>query len=254
MKSFLAGLCIACTFPLLLWAQEDTSSPVAKRRWSINAWANMNIPVSASMRGSIADFRADISRDYNNKSYPFRLDDMQYAAGWGVRTFYGLTENTNLYLGFSGNFFNTLSTASRDEAFLAIWSFQIGAEYSLFPRTSVFNVFGRADVAANWLGGFTDYDFFFGVFRTKVPRTGRIGIDAETGVRFLIPGTAVALEASTCYTNANLLGKSYTKPSVSPPTALHERELNDAKNPDDPNDAPRTIDFLQLKLGARIWF
>lgn len=248
--------CLTLTLALYsnpLFAQED-ESPIRGRTWSIAGTGHINFPVSASMRGTNEEFRADVSQSYNNSKYPFA--DYTYAIGWSGKLLYALpsSAHTDLFLGFNGNFIGNSSTTNFDNAFMAVWGVNMGAEYSLLPRWSTLNVFGRASIGASFIHGFTDYDFGFGIFRTKVPVAGRLGVEGEIGGRFVIPSSAIALEVSGAYLNANLLGKSYTKPPAVPNDDLYERQLNDGANPDNPNDNSRTIDFLSIRLGARIWF
>lgn len=240
-------------FTIPLFAQES-DSPVQGRAWSISGSGSGNFPVSTSMRGTIEEFKTEVAKDYNNSKYPFA--NPQFALGWSVKLHYALpsSSHTDLFLGFNGNFIGSAESSNNNKAFLALWGINIGVEYSLLPRWNTWNAFARGSVSAQFLGGFTDYDNFFGTFRTKVPLAGRIGVEGELGGRFIIPSTPVGLELSCGYLNANLLGKSYTKPAVEPNAALYERQLNDGANPDNPNDNNRTIDFLSIRFGGRIWF
>ncbi len=243
----------AALYCIPLFAQGSDST-VQGRSWSICATGLYNFPASSSMRGTNEEFRADVMRDYNNRKYPFASPT--YAFGWSGKILYALPSSghTDLFLGFSGNFINSEQDNNHDQAFMAVWGVNLGVEYSLLPRWNTWNVFGRASISTQFIHGFTDYDFGLGVFRTNVPTAGRLGAEAELGGRFVIPSTPVALELSGGYLNANLLGKSYTKPPAVPNDDLYERQLNDGKNPDNPDDNSRTIDFLSIRLGARIWF
>jgi len=137
---------------------------------------------------------------------------------------------------------------------MAVWGVNFGAEYSLLPRWNTLNVYGRAGVSAQFITGFTNYSYGFGMFRTNVPVAGRLGIEAELGGRWLIPSTPIALELSGGYVYANLIGKSYENPMTIPKNDLYERQLNDGANPNNPDDKSRIIDFASIRLGGRIWF
>lgn len=234
---------------------ENDSSPIKDRKFSIEGWLSiMPFPVSESMRGTDTDFKQELQKDYTNSRYPFSNDKNFFSLGWGGKVMYSITDNTDIYIGLSGNFFNKSSSVSNDQIFMMIIGTQMGAEYNFLPRGETINFFARGGLNINFIGGIVDYDYFFGLYEARVPFALRLGFDVEPGIRFLIPSTPIALELSGNYYHANLIGKSYTKPAVQPNSPLSERELNDGANPDNPNDVSRTIDFFQIKLGARIWF
>lgn len=235
---------------------EDVSSPIKDRKFSIEGWLSfMPFPVSESMRGTDAEFKQQLQTNYTSTKYPFSNDGNLFSLGWGGKVFYSLTNNTDVYVGLSGNFFSKHDiSVSRDRVFMMMIGTQIGGEYSFLPRTETINFFARGGLNLNFIGGIVEYDYFFGVYETRVPLAFRLGFDIEPGIRFLIPSTPIAIELSGNYYHSNLIGKSYTKPAVQPNSPLEERELNDGANPDNANDSARTIDFFQIKLGARIWF
>lgn len=241
-------------FSLLRLSATESDSPVKERSWSIVATGVANIPVSASMRGTPAEFRAEIAKDYTNTKYPFASPE--YAIGWSAKLLYALpsSAHTDLFLGLNGNFIAASESTRQDRAFMAVWGVNFGAEYSLLPRWNTLNVYGRAGVSAQFITGFTNYSYGFGMFRTNVPVAGRLGIEAELGGRWLIPSTPIALELSRGYVYANLIGKSYENPMTIPKNDLYERQLNDGANPNNPDDKSRIIDFASIRLGGRIWF
>lgn len=234
---------------------ENDSSPIKDRKFSIEGWLSiMPFPVSESMRGTENEFRQELEKDYTNSKYPFSMDSSFLSLGWGGKIMYSLTDNADIYVGLSGNYFGKMNSTARNRVSMLVIGTQIGAEYNFFPRTETINLFARGGINVNLIGGLVQYDYFFGLHQTDVPFSIRLGFDIEPGLRFLIPSTPIALELSGNYYHANLIGKSYTRPAVQPVSPLSERGLNDGTNPDNPNDVSRTIDFFQIKLGARIWF
>jgi hypothetical protein len=78
----------------------------------------------------------------------------------------------------------------------------------------------------------------------------------EIGERYHFPRLPFGIEASINYTNVNLFGKSYTAPIYTRGAVFSapNNSINDGKNPNDPNDSSRIIDYLSLRLGARFYF
>ncbi|HET7153439.1 MAG TPA: hypothetical protein VFJ29_06705, partial [Candidatus Kapabacteria bacterium] len=123
----------------------------------------------------------------------------------------------------------------------------IGGEYTLGRYTDLFNAFARVGVNGNVIHGSVDLGT---EMNTLVYSEFRLGAEGEIGGRLNFAGTPLAAEIGLDYTNANLIGKSYSAPGAQPPYPLHSRTLNDGANPNDPNDQSRTIDFLSLRIGA----
>ncbi len=254
------NLCLlACTS---LYAGDSTL-----HRFAFNLSYSENIAVSQSMRESIAEFRRDLYLSYNSKGYPFRPSEVASARSLSSQLSYVLENNRSaLFFGFyySRFFSDTLAPVRnsdswpRDEAEMNIWSLQLGAEYDLRSRDQAFNVYVKGAILASMVGGHTRVttvfpnDFAF-TTTTKVPYVGRIGASADLGLCYTLPGTAIVIAGGAEYMLINLLGKSYVPfTQQAPKDDLYERELNDAKNPDDPSDAARTIDFLRIHLGLEI--
>jgi hypothetical protein len=95
----------------------------------------------------------------------------------------------------------------------------------------------------------------FGTFYKVVLNPAiRIGIDIGTGLHWIMKFLPVALEGSVSYLNANIIGKQFTQTPIGLNYATMHIGLNDARNRDDPTDHDRTIAYLSVKLGTRVWF
>src|SRR5207244_1728421 len=84
---------------------------------------------------------------------------------------------------------------------------------------------------------------------------GRLGIELEVGERYHFTHSAFGIEASLNYTNVNFFGKSYAPPDFRGSifnTATNS--INDGKNPNDPNDSPRVIDYISIRIVVRYYF
>jgi hypothetical protein len=95
----------------------------------------------------------------------------------------------------------------------------------------------------------------FGTFYKVVLNPAiRIGIDIGTGLHWNMKFLPVALEGSGSYLNANIIGKQFTQSPIGLNYPSIHIGLNDAWNPEDPTDHNRTIAYLSIKLGTRVWF
>lgn len=223
-------------------------------QWSLAVSGNYstNFGVSSSMRGTGGEFEAELAKDYNNSKYPFG-DDRLKSMNFGLNLAYRFPESPfGAYLSYSNTYFAVEDWIlfSFRKAWMLASGLTAGGEYTLGNIDDVWNTFARAGVSFNLImGEVTNWGF-----KTEIKPESRIGFETEFGGRLNIPSTPLALELSANYTNANLFGKSYKKPSAMPPTVIKERKLNDGRNPDNPNDENKTIDFLSLRFGLRIWF
>ncbi|TAL67029.1 MAG: hypothetical protein EPN82_15770 [Bacteroidetes bacterium] len=224
-------------------------------QWSLMFNGNYftNFGISEAMRGKGEEFYNDLSVDYNNSKFPFGESGTK-SFNFGGQLSYRFSEsNFSPYLSLNLFFFylnsdaSYLSIPAHASMTLFVWS--LGCEYTLGLPSDLLNFIGRLGINTSTVAGHIDY-----FMETDVIPTQRLGFETEIGSRLNIPGTPLAVELLTNYSNINLIGKSYTKPATLPRLYLPERELNDGKNPDDPNDKDRTIDFLSIRLGLRIWF
>ncbi|OGU12105.1 MAG: hypothetical protein A2X61_09835 [Ignavibacteria bacterium GWB2_35_12] len=224
-------------------------------QWSLMFNGNYftNFGISEAMRGTGEEFYNDLSKDYNNSKFPFGESGTQ-SFNFGGQLSYRFPESNfspylslNLFFFFLNSDASYLSTSAFASITLFVWS--LGCEYTLGLPADLLNIFGRLGINTSTIAGNVHY-----FTETDVIPTQRLGFETEIGGRLNIPETPLAVELITNYSNINLIGKSYTKPASQPRLYLPERELNDGKNPDNPNDKDRTIDFLSIKLGLKLWF
>jgi outer membrane protein W len=250
-------MAVLCSFFLMNIIASAADTSAYRSNISLMLHGQAIMPVSASMRGTIDEFIRDLSTDYNNKRYPFSTAEIDLAIGGDIALAYSIpNEQFGIYGGVAFNMLRTVSyyNGRYNEALMRLWSVNIGAEYYFLPHHSLLNPFIRGGLSASMINGRTLYGFgFFGSFETRVPAEGRIGFTTEAGLHCMLPGSALGIELSLAYFNANLIGKSYTTPMVKPNSDLPERSLNDAANPLNSNDKDRTIDMLLFRLGCRLW-
>jgi hypothetical protein len=215
--------------------------------WSIMLDAGYNIPVSSSMRGSPDDVFDDVADDYNSKQYPFGEGTIGFNGG-GHISYRFAESNWSPYVGLRPIFFHVDNFFQTATMFAIVWS--AGAEYTLGTITDTWNAFGRAGLNSSWISGRTEY---FG-YDTRITPTIRFGFEGDIGGRWNIPRTPLSVEGAIGYAQINLIGKDYEAPAAQPPRVLSERALNDAADPNNPEDESKTIDYLSFRLGGRIWF
>jgi hypothetical protein len=239
---------------LLLSANAAYSQIRLPGQWSLmfEGNINMNYGLSYAMRGNADEFMADLEDDYLNERYPFGDPDsfnshiggqLAYKFPESDWTVFGNVSMTNFYV-WDDLFFGN------SDAYLFIFSMAPGVEYTIGEPMELWNFFARAALGFNTLFGMVEYYNY----ETRVKPAFRIGIETSAGGRLNIPYTPLALETSLNYTNANLFGKDFEYPEVQPSEELYRRALNDGRNPADPDDENRVIDYIGFRVGLRLWF
>lgn len=224
-------------------------------QWSlmIEGNVNMNHGLSYAMRGTNDEFLADIANDYLNYRYPF-ADRNAFSSYIGAQLAYRFPESDwSVYSDVSMTLFYTwdyIGFLNHVDAGMPIFSFTPGVEYTVGDPLELWNFFARAGISSNLIFGWVDY-----VGNEVYVNPGiRFGLDLAAGGRLNIPHTPLALETSINYSNINIIGKNFVMPDVQPNDEIIERHLNDAKNPNDPRDDDKTIDYLGFRIGLRLWF
>ncbi|MDP4219338.1 MAG: hypothetical protein Q8916_04885 [Bacteroidota bacterium] len=246
----ISPLVLMLVFPLVLQAQPKLSG-----QWSLEFDLGYSIPGSSGMNGRSAQFQQDIQKDYTNKSYPFGDSRAFNTVGSAILAYRFPSTPWSVYgaeYGF-GSFVDNgfkRNTILSENAELFTSASALGAEYCLGEPSERLNAFGYLGIALSYITGDVNY---FGNHVEIIP-SFRGGVDLGIGGRWNWSFAPLALELTLSYFNANLIGKSYEAPAAEPPNQILERALNDGKNPNDSNDASRSISYLSLRLGGRIWF
>jgi len=245
--SFLFALLVMASL-----AKAQTTMPLhmqtANHPWTIVLEGGYASGVSASMRGTNAQFQSDIEKDYNNSTYPFG-DPNAWGESVGVRVEYRfLPGNISAYTSARLTPFTTSNSAG-DSAELAIGSISLGAQYSYDISPSL-DVFGKAGINGSQIVGQLIY--YFGTVNVPTPND-RYGFELGLGADWN-PWSILLLRIFADYSDVNAIGKSYTAPAASPPYFILSRALNDGVNPNNPNDKPRTIDYLLIGIAFGVRF
>lgn len=237
---------------------SQTDKPSSKQ-WSLMLMGNFNtnFGVSTAMQGNFSEFYSDNYQYGDVRQFPVNDPSMSiYLAG--VQLAYRFPESSfSLYSNMLTNFLvinsknaqyttpsgiQTMSTSGT----CYISTFALGCEYSMGDRTQLWNIFGRLGLNVSAIYG-TVAD---NIATLNVVTNVRSGFEAEFGGRLNIPSTPLALELSANYCDYNLIGKRRISQSN---LGLFDIDLQDSQNPQYPNIKSKTIDFLSLRIGIRIW-
>jgi|GEM_PF-4173855 len=259
---------IALSAALLTLAPPDAAAQIATLdgAWSFFLNISSGYPISPSMRANGEEMALDILGDtaYTTMRYPFG-DPSTTGYGWGGDLAYRFPGSAISAMAGLGLTTFIAHDAGGQQARMSIRTFSLAGEYALGGTADRWNTFVRAGVNLSLIGGDIRYVDTIRLdaplslripvdIRTEVPTATRLGIQAEFGGRINLSGWPLSVEASAIYTNANLIGRSYTPARRGGNVGLAERGLNDGADPDNPSDQSRTIDFLALRGGIRLWF
>lgn len=244
-------------FFVLFWATEAYAQEESHGQWSFAAYSGLNYALSASMHGEIADYSDAVQNDRTSLEYPL-AGASSLGIGFGAQFSYRYTKSSyGLYFGSYGLSYN----AGRGGRFsetgrfsMALFSAMAGIEYVSGQSYQHWNFVGR--IAAGPTVIATSYRSAGSGFTRFSDNSSalRLGIEIGIGERYHFSRSPIGIEASITYTNANLIGKSYVAPNAVGALFAQNTTINDGKNPDDANDSARTIDFLTLRIGGRIYF
>jgi hypothetical protein len=259
----LFGSLIVLFFPQLCRAQENDEMP-EKGIWSAGIFTTFQSSVSSSMHGDIAQYESSLAGSTTPAQYPFG-GNKAYSIGFGLQVDYRFVRSPySLYLGGYGLGFNAgngFRNAPGERFTMTILSANCGIEYTFGQTYQHWNFYGRFGLvpsiitSSNRLGGGRNTFFFSDSLRSNTVDS-RLGMEIELGERYHFSRMPFGIEASINYTNVNLIGKSYTKPNYSSGAlfASPNNSINDGKNPNDPNDNARVIDYFQVRIGGRYYF
>jgi len=237
---------------------QDVEDDPMPGGWSLGVSTGFQYAVSSSMHGEITEYESALAAGATAAQYPF-AGNRAYAIGFGAQIEKRIRRSpVSLYVnayGMSLRAGNGFRNAEGGRYTMTVLSTSGGIEYTFGQLYQSWNFYGRIGIVSSTIGisnrGSSDR------FSDSLRLSGsdsRIGIEIEVGERYHFPRSAIGIEASINYTNVNLFGKSYTDPANAGGLFSRGSFINDGKNPDDANDTPRTIDFLSLRVGARIYF
>ena len=237
---------------------QSLSSKMTKMpgQWSLFAGGNFatNFGISNSMLGTMESVETEYLKYNDYKQFPF-ADSKTKNSNFTLNLSYRLPEDN---LGFFINLESTIFNVDNDlrtiwgDPLADVWgtlrisSFIPGIEYNFGNTDELFNAFGRLGISFNIVGGEVRYHNYY----VDLIPAFRIGLLTEIGGRINIPSTPLSFEVSGNYTNVNLIGKTRDQEW----NYLSKIELNDAADPDNSDIPAKTIDFISLKFGLRVWF
>ena len=226
--------------------------------WSIAISGGSQFCASAAMHGDIAEYETALSNGTTPGQYPFG-GYRAYSIGFGAQVGYRFQESPwSLYAGGYGSSFNAgygFRNSPGGRFTMTIVSAVAGIEYTSGQLYQRWNFYGRLGLVPSIISSSnrTGQNRFSDPLRIN-SASSRFGMEIEIGERYHFPRLPIGIEATINYTNVNLFGKSYITPNLNQGLFAAPSSINDGKNPSDPNDNPRTIDYLSLRIGARFYF
>ncbi len=211
-----------------------------------------SVPVAYGMNGTATDFFRYWPYDPNATRYPFgEPTTRQFSIG--LRSTYRFAESPwSLMVGVHRTSF-AIDTKDEGETWMGIWAYSAGGEWTMGRSVTTWNVFSRAALVGTRIDGAV---VSHGASRQtiEIPAELRLGYEGELGIRYNLRNSPVSLEASINYTNANAIGRTFVRKPFDPIEVLRRLDLNDAPNPDNPDDPGRTIDYLTVQGGVKVRF
>lgn len=225
-------------------------------QWSISASSSFGATygVSHSTQGTLSSMESDYLKYNDFTQFPFS-DVQNKAFNSTFMIAYNFPESPwSLFLAADNTMFtvdNELRTIFGSNmmdkwAKLHVTSFLPGVEYAIGKYEDMFNVFGRVGVGLNLISGNVRYGKDYADLMTCF----RVGVFSEFGIRYNFKFMPVSLELSCSYTNANLFGKTRNEFIQT----ISEINFNDASDPHNSAIPNKTLDFVSVKLGTKIWF
>lgn len=225
-------------------------------QWSLYAGGNysLNAGISNSMRGTMESVEQDYVNYKDYTQFPF-ADDKTTSMNLLFNLSYRFPEsNIGLFCNINFTNFNVdndlrtiFGTVLADKWMnLRISSFTPGIDYTFGNEDDLFNAFGRFGIGFNIIGGNVRYSNDY----VDINSALRIGFMTEIGTRINIPSTPISYEMSVNYNNINLIGKTRDEEF----NYITRIELNDSKSNDNPKIPAKTIDYISVNFGFRLWF
>jgi len=250
---FVTGITVVALFlmPLATPGLKAQTSNESQPFFTIELQGAYASGFSGSMRGTNAEFVREVQAGADYAKYPFG-DPSTFGLQFGLEAAYRFRNSQfGLYSALHATGFESLDkpTDSQfgDTAFLAMVTLGIGGEY-YYDITSSVDFRGRLGVNFSRIGGNVD----IGGSQITAPNTSRLGFEIGANLDWK-PVSFLVFTLQAGYTNANLIGKSYTAPTDIG-LFLGNHELNDGANPSNPSDNPKTIDFLTLGVAGGVVF
>jgi hypothetical protein len=242
-------------------AAQTVEGDVPQPRWSAAYFGSFQYTTSAAMQGQIADYETALAHGKAPAKYPFA--NQPYAGAVGFTTEHRFEKSPiGIYFSLSVLNFNEgngFRNSPEPRFSMSIFSTCLGIQYIFGQVYQTWNFYGRlgfvpSSISSTNRSTGTNRFFTSDSLRNNTLDT-RQGLEFEIGERYHFLGTSFGIEASLNYTNVNLFGKSYTKPVLGSGSLFNvNNSINDGKDPSDPNDNARVIDYFSVRIGARYYF
>ncbi len=236
------------TILLLLAGLSRPSVAQSPFSLSVAAGGGLLIPVSSSLKGgpsSMRDYFLSSTRyDVRAKvrvgfpALPFMIV--------GVVSYDALSDDAVVPVSRMGDVVNARYGSS-----LGLLGVGIGAEYAISSLSSVRPYVG-AHAVMNFISGRSVYEDAL-LPPAELNSATRFGLEMSAGAVIDVPTLFCSIDVEASYHLANLWGKSFD--GLGPvlpfggPTLTDSYGLNDGRNPADPTDHTRPINYLTISVG-----
>ena len=229
-------------------------------QWSAVIFGSFQYSISGSMQGNIVQYENALAAGSTPKQYPFGA--RPFSGGFGVQIERRFEKSAfSYYFGASGSSFNVgygFRNSPGGRFTMSILSSDLGIEYTLGQTYQTWNFYGRVGIVPSIITGSNRSGaggnrFTYDSLRSN-STDSRFGMELEIGERYHFPRLPIGIEASINYTDVNVFGKSYIAPVSYGALFGGTGSINDAKNPNNPNDNPRVIDYFSFRFGGRFYF
>jgi hypothetical protein len=224
-------------------------APAQERQYGLSLWAEggWQFAAAPSMRASVDEAFADVSRDYVMNRYPYASPDLAMTYGLHLRL--PLGSGLRLVGGLSMDEWS--ASRGNAEAVLRRFGVDVGVETTLLHLGESLSIFTGAGIQANLYNGWLNPGML--TFLTDVNSAVRLGLRGDVGLQWDVTSRWSA-RLSGSYAHGNILGASFTAPQRQPNQWLEQTELNDGRNPADATDTGRTISAFALRLALGFRF
>ena len=243
IKRLSLAIALAAALPLSMFAQMPISISGALGGGFLS-------PQSSNLKGNIYSvYDYPLSKSSYLLNGKLRVGLMAFPITFtGNLSYNSLSDDAIVPVTTNGGVLNSKFISS-----LSIVTAGIGAEYTLLP-TPIVNPYVSGNLTMNFISGNAKYDNNI-IPASKLNSSDRIGMALGIGTLTEFPAFPVSFDLEAKYNFANLIGKTFDNMGYSfsgfggiPQTATYN--LNDAKNPSDPKDHNRSINYLTVVLSV----
>ena len=228
------------------------------------AWGQNPLSISGSLSAGLLSAVSSDARGDIYSAYDYPLSGISIAASGKLRVslstlpvrFIGSVSYNRLFDSAILPVATSSGTVNEELTYAtSIIAIGVGLEYP-FLNTPTFRPYASLAGSLNMINGSAKYENNV-IPEATLNATSRIGIDLGIGTSLDAPFLPLALEVEVKYRLVNVFGKTFDTsgpplPGFGGLPQTSSYSLNDAKNPNDTRDDPRSITYLVLFVGVNL--